>query len=152
MKEHAIPLSFIETRHRLKWSEADLGLREGWLTKADAKAFACKTLGTDFDRISDIQALIDRFADCTQESVQEVRLTWMRLILAWVYHNCDKFEDPLGVVETIYADFDYPKEIYSLVRYNPPLDCYRPQDHSREENIAHLMDLWRRYIEQCFSL
>lgn len=152
MQSRTIPLSFIEARHRLTSHEAGLGLREGWLTKADAMAFASRALGTTLDSKTDVQALIDTLADSTQDSVEDIRLAWMRVILAWVYYNSDDFEDPLGVVESIYADFDYPKEIYNLVRYNPPLDGYRPQDHSREENTARLMDLWRRYVEQCFSL
>ena len=41
------------------------------------------------------------------------------LVLEWVYRNRETFEDPLQVVEIIYADFGYPKGIVSFVRYMP---------------------------------
>ncbi|HFC6348968.1 TPA: DUF2247 family protein, partial [Neisseria lactamica] len=45
-----------------------------------------------------------------------------------------------------YADFDYPEEIESFVRYMPPKDGYIPSAHSNEENIARLYVHWERYL------
>ena len=40
-------------------------------------------------------------------------------------------------VEVIYADFDYPYEIESFIKYMPPSDGYDPSTHSQIENINH---------------
>ena len=42
--------------------------------------------------------------------------TRMRLLMAWAYEHRAAYEDPLEIVEEIYANFDYPKEIRHLVR------------------------------------
>ncbi|MBC1501252.1 DUF2247 family protein [Listeria weihenstephanensis] len=37
----------------------------------------------------------------------------------WLFDIRQEFEDPFGMVEEIYADFDYPEEIAKIVRYMP---------------------------------
>jgi len=160
MLGRAIPLSYIDSRHDLSWPEVVLGLREGWLTEADAIDYAASRLadnGSDEEvraiaslHKEEREWLIERVsAVAGREDVDdaEVRLAWMRLILAWVFDNRHKFEDPLGIVEGIYADFGHPEEIYDLVRYNEPSNHYRPQDHSKEANLQRLLSLWEEYVK-----
>lgn len=45
---------------------------------------------------------------------------WAYLELKAAYEVRDRLSDPLGVVEEIYADFDYPESVASFVRYMPP--------------------------------
>ncbi|EPH9348967.1 TPA: DUF2247 family protein, partial [Neisseria gonorrhoeae] len=71
---------------------------------------------------------------------------WLYILLNDVFHRKEEFEDPLGEVEKIYADFDYPEEIESFVRYMPPKDGYIPSNHSYEENIARLYSHWEHYL------
>jgi hypothetical protein len=72
----------------------------------------------------------------------------MLLTLDWVLTNRESFKDPLGEVEEIYADFDYPQEIAPLVRYMPPTDGWRPGEHSAEVNLARLFRLWADFVER----
>ncbi len=71
---------------------------------------------------------------------------WLYIILNDVFHRKHEFEDPLGEVEKIYADFDYPEEIESFVRYMPPTDGYIPAEHSLEENISRLYANWEKFL------
>lgn len=71
---------------------------------------------------------------------------WLYVLLSDVFHRKEEFEDPLGEVEKIYADFDYPEEIESFVRYMPPKDGYIPSAHTYEENIARLYFHWEHYL------
>lgn len=71
---------------------------------------------------------------------------WLYVLLSDVFHRKEEFEDPLGEVEKIYADFDYPEEIESFVRYMPPKDGYIPSAHTYEENIARLYSHWEHYL------
>lgn len=50
---------------------------------------------------------------------QSVR-KWVYLELKAAYELRDRLVDPLGVVELIYADFDYPSSVAAFVRYMPP--------------------------------
>ena len=49
--------------------------------------------------------------------------------------------------ERIYADFDYPSELESFVRYMPVTDKYNPKAHSATENHARLMSKWKAFLE-----
>ena len=75
----------------------------------------------------------------------------MRLLLAWIYRNRDQLEDPLGLVEGLYADFGYPDEIRNLIRYNPPSDGSQPWDMKPEERTQHFFNRWRSYLETIWS-
>jgi hypothetical protein len=153
MIKRSIPVHFVTTCHQLNWQELLLGLKEGWLDIQDVvESFDSIKL---FDLRSPIEKLqisvdtIEMVAEL-QSSLEftnalEVRGTWLRLLLAWIFENKSDLIDPLQYVEQLYTDFDYPDEMYDLVRYNPPLDGYRPQDHSKEENMNRLFRLWAEY-------
>jgi hypothetical protein len=55
----------------------------------------------------------------------------------------------LGVVEEVYAEFDYPDEVASFVRYMPAGNGYDPRRHSEAENEARLYDEWNRFVGDC---
>lgn len=74
------------------------------------------------------------------------RSKWLRIILAWLFLNKDLMSDPLGEVEMIYADFDYPSEIETFVRYMPCTDGYDPTAHSHDQNVKRLLENWERYL------
>lgn len=64
---------------------------------------------------------------------------WTYLELKAAYEMRDRLRDPLGVVEEIYADFDYPPPLAAFVRYMPP----PPGAPVGEEA---LYDSWSRYL------
>ncbi len=64
---------------------------------------------------------------------------WTYLELKAAYEMRDRLHDPLGFVEEIYADFDYPALVAAFVRYMPP----PPGAPFGEEA---LYDRWSRYL------
>ena len=70
----------------------------------------------------------------------------MYLILRWVLEHRERFEDPLGVAEQIYADFDYPPELESMIRYMPASGGYDPRAHTLAENEARLYEAWAQFV------
>ncbi len=64
---------------------------------------------------------------------------WLYLELKAAYSCRDNLPDPLGVVEELYADFDYPEIMDRFVRYMPP----KPGD---EVGIDSLMMRWQAYL------
>lgn len=66
---------------------------------------------------------------------------WTFLELKAAYEMRDRLRDPLGVVEEIYADFDYPASVAAFVRYMPP-----PSGAPVGEGA--LYDRWARYLAE----
>ncbi len=60
---------------------------------------------------------------------------WLYIILLDLFNKRKELDDPLGRVEEIYENFDYPEEIESFVRYMPVSDDYDPSKHTNDENI-----------------
>lgn len=71
----------------------------------------------------------------------------MYIAIKWLFENKDNTADPLGAVELIYEDFDFPSEIEGFVRYMPPQDGYRPEDHSAQQNAERLFCKWHGFLE-----
>ena len=69
---------------------------------------------------------------------QSVR-KWIYLELKAAYEMRDRLRDPLGAVEEIYADFDYPAPVAAFVRYMPP-----PPGAPVGEDA--LYERWSRYL------
>ena len=69
--------------------------------------------------------------------------TWLYLLLLWVFENKNSLSDPLGVVEKIYADFEYPEIISGFVRYMPT--------KSELPSSEYLYGKWEEYLSACAS-
>jgi len=67
------------------------------------------------------------------------------LVLAWLYEHRLKLADPLGDVESVYADFDYPEEMSRFVRYMPSDD---PDLRDHRLNQARIFGKWEQYLRQ----
>jgi hypothetical protein len=94
-------------------------------------------LRDEVDRVPEVLGSLDdpeRVHD-PRESVRK----WLYLQLKAAYDERDRLKDPLGVVEDIYADFDYPSTIAPFVRYMPLL----PGD---EPGTGPLMERWQAYL------
>lgn len=150
-----IPYSFIADRHKLSLSTLILGLREGWLGEHDVlENFAAFDI-RDETRLLEgycseegLLAYLKESASLNSTQIRDARLSWLRIIMAWIFENRSELNDPLAYVERLYADFGYPDEIYDLVRFNVPSDEYRPQDHTAQQNHDRLMKMWGHYCKE----
>ena len=99
-----------------------------------------------------ISATLDQIADSEGGGEgASPPIDWLKLLMAWAYDHRDRLADPLGVVEDLYCDFGHPGEIREFVRYLPPTDGHRPQEHSHRENLERLFSLWRDYVASSAS-
>jgi hypothetical protein len=145
-----IPMAFIRPRSRLTWREVEFGLENGWLSDDAAIDLAIDrvTAGDDSRDVVElasvlphekykipqiVRRLAERDPRCSKDK-------WLFLLLAWLYEHRKIVEEPLAVIEQLYADFGYPEEIASFVRYMPA------QDPSRVGE-PYLLDAWRRYLD-----
>lgn len=87
-------------------------------------------------------------SDINEDKKSKIREKWLYVILSWLWNNRINFEDPLSEVENIYADFDYPVQIESFIKYIPPTDGYDPSLYSYMKNIDRLMKSWESYLQK----
>jgi hypothetical protein len=129
------------------------GFERGFLKPADVIALAVHEMGCGADddvlvalgsllrdedgRVPEVLELLD-----DPERVHDPRESarkWLYLQLKAAYGERGRLKDPLGVVEEIYADFDYPPAVAPFVRYMP----LRPGD---EAGVGPLMARWADYL------
>lgn len=155
-----LPLSVADLS-KLTWPEIAYGYSQrfiGWKTpvgiaiqrveqgSSDETEVELAAIGKD--EAGGVGEVVSRLAaKAPTESDTDTKKNWLFVILNWLYKNRDSFQDPLQEVEEIYADFGYPEEIEQLVRFLPPKDGYRPDLHSREDNLRRLYALWAEYLE-----
>nr|WP_280527073.1 DUF2247 family protein [Listeria grandensis] len=115
----------------LDWSFIHFGIKNGFFDESVAIEYAISEVedGTvTFDKVLEISFLlkgesvfpfIEELAssECVHEDELKEKLLF--IIMQWLFDTRQEFEDPLGMVEEIYADFDYPEKIATIVRYMP---------------------------------
>jgi hypothetical protein len=129
------------------------GFERGFLKPADVIALAAHEMGCGADddvlvalgsllrdedgRVPEVLELLD-----DPERVHDPRESarkWLYLQLKAAYDERERLNDPLRVVEEIYAEFDYPPAVAPFVRYMP----LRPGD---EPGVGPLMARWADYL------
>jgi hypothetical protein len=152
--EMRLPAPFVIERASPTGAELAYGFREGWLSRKDVVEVALAKykadvvlsppeeelallLPDDLDRVDDVVSVLE-FSD---EPVEQRERLWLFLALAWLLDHRSDYEDPLGVIEQLYADFEYPEEIRSLVRFIP----LGPGDVPGIEGIERR---WHDYVER----
>jgi hypothetical protein len=153
-----IPYEFISQRVELDWMEIKFGLDHKLLKPNAAIEKATEQLcGADpapkevvelasLAESEPVADLVSRLARVeTPSEDQDVKAKWLYLVLAWLFEHRESLVDPLGIVERVYSDFDYPKEIASFVRYMP---MEGPDLENYEQNEARLFDRWKAYLDR----
>ncbi len=154
-----VPFNFARSVLRLSLGDIIWGCRNSIIEWCDAVTFAMHELNGESDpllvelaildksEVVEIKELAMKIHDDNPTKRDISKRNWLIISLSWAYHERKKYSDPLGSVEEIYADFDYPSEIAPIVRYMPPVDGYDPSMHSFKENEERLMEKWRKIIE-----
>lgn len=153
-----IPYEFISQRVKVGWNEIKFGLDHQLTTpktaieKATQQLCDTDTASPEVIELAGLAAsepvadLITRLAKAeTSPDDEYVKAKWLYLALAWLFENRESLVDPLSLVEEVYSDFDYPREIASFVRYMP---MEGPDLKNREQNEARLFDNWKAYLDQ----
>ncbi|OIR03695.1 hypothetical protein GALL_141120 [mine drainage metagenome] len=153
-----IPSEFVKQLVDLNWREIKFGLDHQLIDSAAAIDRATESLcrnepaakaevelaGLSHDE--PVSELVDQLAQKEPEVGEEaLREKWVYVVLAWLFENRSSFGSPLELVEEIYADFGYPREVAPFVRYMPMAG---PDLGNREKNEARLYDYWRDYLDR----
>ena len=134
-----IPYLFVRERLKLSWRDALWGYEHQMIGRSAVVDLATDRLCTGSNDPLEIELagltkvetfqvgdLLRELANASpEEGGATARRKWLFLSLAWLFENKASIPDPLGNVESIYANFDYPPEIESFVRYMPVTDGYQ---------------------------
>lgn len=135
------------------WEDLRLGLALGLVSPRSVVEFASLVVsggahdsvleelaGFQMDDARAVYAVLQVDIDGEVELVpaQSVR-KWVYLQLKAAFEMRNRLRDPLGVVEQIYADFDYPEDVAEFVRY-------MPTSLGEETGESVLFDKWARYL------
>ena len=88
----------------------------------------------------------DASSSTNQVATGQEQEKWLFLLLKWAYENRSSIPYPLGVVDDLYAEFDYPENIESFVAFLPPKDGWDPTKHTPTENENRLLKNWAMYL------
>jgi len=153
-----IPHHFIQGRVPMTWRDVLFGLEQELLDPGAPVDFALERLAREkapvpelvelagLDKREQSRSFVESLARLEQgEAPDAPRRKWLYLVLAWILEHRDDYPDPLRTVEEVYADFGYPSEIASFVRYMP---SNAPDLGSRDQNEARLFARWLAYLEE----
>jgi hypothetical protein len=155
-----IPISFCLDKSRLDWCDVQWGYRNHLISWRDIVWLAAKKLADapfdeDIKKLSGVgketvwivSEQLEQIAKRVVCHEEVMKGKWLYLVLSWLYETRAEHTDPLDYVEQIYADFGYPDQITSFVRYMPPADGRDTLSLSRQENIESMMNYWRNYLK-----
>jgi hypothetical protein len=157
VKLHISP-EFIQARTYLTWRQVLFGMENELISSGAATEFAAQQLAEqqcpspallELASLSEGEStlhFVRRLAAAeASEDIGEVQKKWLYLVLAWIFDRKDAYSDPLGAVETVYADFGYPENIAGFVRYMPMQDA---DLGSKEANEKRLYDKWKAFLDE----
>lgn len=147
----------------LNWKELLYGFEHGFIDEKGVSEYACKTL-TEKSSQEAIELasllpqedylasnLLQSLADKDLSPVTDTTKPWIFLLLSFLLEHQEDYEDPLEIVEELYADFDYPEEIASLVSYMPAPEGVEGVEGSEErlfENWKMTLSAYKDLFEQ----
>ena len=148
---------YISNLFPISWFDILFGINEGFLDSKAAVEHAYSIIEKEEDSSQmildmaflreneSIYPLIDELVREENEQDEELaKEKYSYAVLKWVYENQTSFSEPLGAVECIYADFDYPEIVSKFVRY---ASNNEPDLGSRELNIKRIYDNWGNYLK-----
>jgi hypothetical protein len=126
-----IPIEFLlRLRNPLSWNDLKYAYERGIVKSKTVIDFACEAACRDSQSSADLISLANchpsesisekllRIASTESKDQPEQEKRWALILACYVGEN-KLVEDPLSLVEEIYADFGYPKELAPFVRYMP---------------------------------
>jgi hypothetical protein len=153
----ALPFDFVAARISLSWRDASWAISEhivapsfavelanAWAQDRPGEEAVLELAARDVD-----EPVLDLVTQLAQREpdvdITQQRAKWAFVLLEWLFLHRERFLDPLAIVERIYADFEYPEDVETFVRYMP---MQGEDPGSRERNEQRLYERWSQYLER----
>lgn len=95
--------------------------------------------------LHDLKITID---DSDQRDIDKRK--WRFLSLEKIIHRNHSNNEILEKIESIYCDFEHPEDLSEFILYMPHAkdDNYDYKNHTAEENLARLVDQFKKFLLQ----
>lgn len=153
----SLPYDYVVSHVSLTWSDLLFALEHDLMAKNAAVKYAYDVIEKEEKPTQTVLALawvnneeeMDFYLnELTNQIVEQEENTsqekFLYLLLNWIFEHKEQCSDPLQMVETIYADFDYPEKISNFVRYMPSSES---RLNSVEASIERLFNNWAIYLK-----
>lgn len=143
---------------RLTWTQMLWGLDKGLIRPMEISIYALQIMEDDHtdnpdiillagvrkDALFQVRELVERLSAREERQEKEfIEEKWLYIVLLWLYEHRDTIDDPLGKVEIVYSDFNYPASVSSFVRYMPS----EKDSRSSRPGLSFLYDQWNEFLE-----
>lgn len=140
-----IPLAAEDLRYGLEHffvkEQTVIDLAVDWVVRGTSDPVLHELAELQRDDVERVPEVLDALDDPERiHDPRESARKWLYLQLKAAYCQRGQLSDPLGVVEQIYADFDYPPTVAPFVRYMP----LKPGDEPGREA---LIQRWARFLD-----
>lgn len=156
----SIPYSYAVQKAELNWYDILFSINNGFLpydaaiehaqyeldiyNRASQNVLNLAVLSLEKTFPHSIHPYIDELAnEVPQQSKEASKSKLLYILLNWIYDHRADYDDPLGVVEYIYDDFDFPTSMKDFVRYLPMHECNLG---SIEQNTNRLYGYWVHFL------
>jgi hypothetical protein len=149
-----IPSSFVIGWGFPTGAELGYGFRSGWvrgrdaveialakykadLTLAPAEEELALLLSVEFDRAEELAKKLE----LSDEPVELRARFWLLVTLAWLLDHRSEYGDPYGLIDMLYADFEYPAEV-------APLSGLTSLEEGDAPGPEGILQRWRESVER----
>lgn len=136
-----------------KWLELEIGLKKSIITAQDIKGYALQILTEYIDKYDlvlelavakedEVCQILERLCFPVEQQDESVLNKWIFAIIyyVYIYDRGRVFE----IIEDVYVEFDYLKQLQNLISYMPCED-----GKTIEERLeAYILDGERKYIKR----
>lgn len=134
-----------------KWNELKVGLEKSIISNREIISYAVLALSEDMEQFDSVLELSIAEEDEVEELIfnlafkegeQELEMINSKWIFAIIYDAYIYLKNEIyNVIEDVYTEFEYPKEISNLIGYMP-CDDSRPMDEKLNEYIEIGKNIW----------
>lgn len=140
-----------DTISNWKWNELKVGLEKSIISNSEIISYAVLVLSEDVEQFDSVLELSIAEEDevegivlnlAFKEGEQDLDIINSKWIFAIIYDAYIYLNDEIySVIDDVYTEFEYPKEISNLIGYMP-CDDSRPMDVKLNEYIEINKSIW----------
>ncbi len=133
------------------WNELKVGLEKSIISNSQIISYAVLVLSEDIDQFDSVLELSISKEDgveeilfnlATKEEKYDLKMINSKWIFAIIYDEYSYLNDEIyDVIEDVYTEFEYPKEISNLIGYMP-CDDSRSMNEKLNEYINISRNVW----------
>lgn len=132
-----------------KWNELKIGLEKSIISNSDIRVYAVRILTEeveDFDTVLELsiaenveKIILNLALKEGEQDAEIIKLKWIFAIIydAFIY----LYDEVYSIIEDVYVEFEYPREISNLIGYMP-CDDGKSMDYRLNEYIENGKHIW----------